>query len=161
MDSLFKIDGMTVEMEPAVTKWSFEDLGDEPGKHRWRAWWVSDIEGTTTGIELRAYPVIKVNDQSVWINESGYREYTRDGDQWPAFDPKWMKKRLLHNGSGQAWAKPTQEQAIHSIAVRLHRWSSRLSYDVSKARSAAKVLERLRPEHSWAPEHAREKLGDL
>lgn len=158
MSNLFKLDGMTVQMEPAITKWSFEDLGDEPDKHRWRAWWVSVSKGVVTGIELRAYPVIKTNSESVWINVDGYREHTREGKQWKAFDPHWMKKRLLHNGSGSAWAKPTQEEAIHSLAVRLTRWANHVAHDVQKARSAADVLEKLRPNMKQSADDARTRL---
>ena len=158
MSNLFKLDGLTVQMEPAITKWSFEDLGDEPDKHRWRAWWVTDGNGVVTGIELRAYPVIKTNPESVWINVDGYREHTREGKQWKAFEPRWMRKRLLYNGSGSAWAKPTQEEAIHSLAIRLTRWANHVARDVQKARSAADVLEKLRPNMKWSADDARTRL---
>jgi len=159
MDDIFNLDGMTVKMEPSITKWSFEDLGDEPDKHRWRAWWVANSDSVVTGIELRAYPVIQTNHKSVWINADADREQTRDGKQWEPFDPKWMKKRLLHNNSGSAWAKPTQEEAIHSLAVRLTRWANHIARDVEKALSAADVLEKLRPNYGEAAEHVKEKLG--
>lgn len=158
MSNLFKLDGMTVQTKPSITKWSFEDLGDEPDKHRWRAWWVTDGNGVVTGIELRAYPIIKTNPESVWINVDGYREHTREGKQWKAFEPPWMKKRLLHNGSGSAWAKPTQEEAIHSLAIRLTRWANHVARDVQKARSAADVLEKLRPNMKWSADDARTRL---
>lgn len=158
MSNLFKLDGLTVQMEPAITKWSFEDLGDEPDKHRWRAWWVTDGNGVVTGIELRAYPIVKTNPESVWINVDGYREHTREGKQWKAFEPPWMKKRLLHNGSGSAWAKPTQEEAIHSLAIRLTRWANHVARDVQKARSAADVLEKLRPNLKRSADDARTRL---
>ena len=159
MDDFFRLDGMSVQMEPAITKWSFEDLGDEPDLHRWRAWWVTDGNSLVSGIELRAYPVIKKNYASVWINADAYRERTREGKQWEPFDPKWMKKRLLHNNSGSAWAKPTQEEAIHSLAVRLARWANHLARDVEKARSAADALEKLRPNHEWASKYTKETLN--
>ena len=163
----FLFDGLTVKMQPAITKWSFEDLGDEPDKHRWRAWRaLSDVNGITGGIELRAYPVIKVNPMSVWINADGYREATKqpweDGApamEWAPFDPAWMKKRLCHNGSGSAWAKPTQDEAIHSLAIRLCRWTNKLRNEIERAESAAKALEQLRPDLSWASEQARKNLA--
>lgn len=160
MSSLFKLDGLTVQMEPAITKWSFEDLGDEPDKHRWRAWWVTDGKGVVTGIELRAYPIIKTNPESVWINADSCRQGPLGDRRWEPFDPHWMKKRLLHNGSGSAWAKPTQEEAIHSLAVRLTRWANHVARDVQKARSAADVLEKLRPNHEWAADDARARLDN-
>lgn len=161
MSDLFKFDGLTVEMEPAITKWSFEDLGDEPDLHRWRAWWApSDMPGIVGGIELHAYPVIKTNPESVWINADAYRQGShRHKLEWEPFDPKWMKKRLLHNGSGSAWAKPTQEEAIHSLAVRLTRWANILNRDLIRAISAANALEKLRPNEAWAARHARTKLA--
>lgn len=165
MDDFFRLDGMSVQMEPAITKWSFEDLGDEPDLHRWRAWWITDGNSLVSGIELHAYPVIKTNPESVWIDEWGYREAKKQpwedgapGMGWVTFEGKSMKKRLLHNNSGSAWAKPTQEEAIHSLAVRLTRWANHLARDVKKVRSAADALEKLRPNHEWATQHARARL---
>ena len=168
MSSLFKLAGLTAEMEPAITKWSFEDMGDEPDKHRWRAWWVTESLRSgpiVAGIELRAYPVIKTNPESVWIDEWADRQATKQpwedgapGREWVAYEGKPVKKRLLHNGSGSAWAKPTQEEAIHSLAVRLTRWSSILAREVQKVRSAADALEKLRPNHDWAAGHVRDAL---
>jgi len=163
--SLFN--GMTLKTQPAITKWSFEDLGDEPDKHRWRAWWaLSDVNGVVGGIELRAYPVIKVNSASVWIDEFAYRQATKQpweegapALEWVSYDSKPVKKRLLHNGSGQAWAKPTQEEAIYSLAIRMCRWTNRLRNEVERAESAAKALEQLRLDLSWASEQARKNLA--
>ena len=167
MSDSFLLDGLTVKMQPAITKWSFEDLGDEPDKHRWRAWWaLSDVNGITGGIELRAYPVIKVNPASVWIDEFPCRQATKQpweegapGMEWVGPEDKPVKKRLLHNGSGSAWAKPTQDEAIHSLAVRLCRWTNKLRNEIERAESAAKALETLRPDLSWASEQARKNLA--
>ena len=150
----FTLDGHAVEMQPSITKWGFEDLGDEPAKHRWRAWWASG-NGVTYGIELRAYPVIKVNPASVWINEDNYRL----GREWETFDPSWMRKRICHNGARAAWAKPTQEEAIRSLAIRLCRWTAQLHHDLKRAESAIKVLETLRPEWTAYPQTARQNLS--
>lgn len=150
----FKFAGLSVEMQPAITKWGFEDLGDDPDRHRWRAWWaLFDVQGVVGGIELRAYPVIKTNPASVWINEDGYREATeqpRDNGapafEWVPFDARWMRKRICYNGAGAAWAKPTQEEAIRSLAIRLCRWTARLHTDMNRAKSTIQVLETLRPD---------------
>ena len=165
MSNLFKLDGMTVQTKPSITKWSFEDLGDEPDKHRWRAWWVTDGNGVVTGIELCAYPVIKTNPESVWIDECAYREATKQpweeggpAMEWITYEGEPMKKRLLHNGSGSAWAKPTQEEAIHSLAIRLTRWTNHVARDVQKARSAADALEKLRPNLKMSADAARTRL---
>jgi len=154
-----------VEQVPAITKWSFEDLGDDPAKHRWRAWWASS-DGETHGIELRAYPVIKTNPASVWINETAFRDATKqpweDGAparEWVPFDPKWMKRRLCHNGAGQAWAKPTQDEAIRSLAIRLMRWTAAISREQQRAATAITVLEKLRPDWPSYAQMARQNLG--
>jgi hypothetical protein len=163
----FKLAGLSVEQVPAITKWGFEDLGDDPTKHRWRAWWAGgDGDGETHGIELRAYPVIKVNPASVWINEDGYRQATRqpweDGapaKEWVPFDPRNARRRLCHNGAGAAWAKPTQDEAILSLAIRLMRWTARLNTEMKRAETAIKVMEALRPDlPSWT-ECARQNLA--
>jgi hypothetical protein len=161
----FLFDGMTAEMQPAITKWGFEDLGDEPDKHRWRAWWADDGTGGVCGIELRAYPVIKVNPASVWINEDGCRKATKqpweDGApamEWVPFNPARMKKRICHNGASASWAKPTQDEAIRSLAIRLCRWTARLHTGMKRAESAAAVLEKLRPEWSAFSQTARAHL---
>ena len=153
MAGLFAFDGMSVDMTPAITKWSFEDLGDEPEKHRWRAWWVSDCNGGATGIELRAYPVIKINPASVWIDEWAYRQATKQpweegapGMAWVEYNGRPVKKRLCHNGAGSAWAKPTQEEAIRSLAIRLCRWTNKIAHEAERAASAIKALEQLRPD---------------
>ena len=151
---MFTFGGLSVEMQPSITKWGFEDLGDDPAKHRWRAWWASDY-GETCGIELRAYPVIKVNPASVWINEDNYRL----GREWETFDPSWMRKRICHNGAGAAWAKPTQEDAIRSLAIRLCRWTGRLHSEVKRAESAIAGLTKLRPEWTAYQEVARQNLA--
>jgi hypothetical protein len=50
----FKFGGLSVEMQPSITKWGFEDLGDEPDKPRWRAWWADDgISGPEKGLGFR------------------------------------------------------------------------------------------------------------
>ena len=162
----FQIDGFSVQMEPAITKYGFDDLGDNPTLHRWRAFWAfSDVIGVTGGIELRAYPVIKCNPASVWINADGYRQATKqpweDGapaNEWVSFQP-WMRRKLCHNGAGAAWAKPTQEDAINSLAVRLVRWSNHLRAETDRARSAIDVLEKLRPDLGGYSETANHNLG--
>ena len=164
MSKAFLFDGMSVKMEPAITKWSYEDLGDEPEKHRWRAWWaLSDMDNTTGGIELRAYPVIKVNPASVWIDEWATRQVTKQPWDEGAPGMEWVscghvKRRLLHNGAGAAWAKPTQDEAIRSLAIRLCRWTSHISNDLRRAKSAIDALEVLRPDLLAYIDRARHNL---
>lgn len=157
LDNIFKVDGLSFELSPTISKWAYEDLGDDPELHRWRAWWESS-DDVVYGISLRAYPVIKTNPSSVWINQDGYRMASATGKVWEDFNPKWMRKRLLHNGSGSAWAKPTQDGALESLAIRLTRWANNLERDVQKALRAARVLEELCPENKWAAQSAIETL---
>lgn len=155
--------GAKLCVEPKVTKYEYEDLGDDPDNHRWRARWEYGFDfPVAPWIELCAYPVIKTNPASVWINEDGYRQSTgqpgEDGSpglEWVPFDETCMKKRLLHNGSGSAWAKPTQEEAIRSLAIRLNRWARHVARDLNKIRAAASVLEELRPNLKYLADEAR------
>lgn len=156
----FCLDGLSVEMVPAITKWSFEDLGDDPAKHRWRAWWAQgDVSNAVAGIELRAYPVIKPTPCGVWIDEWAYREWVYgENDPYQIWTSRIFKKRFVHDKSGQAWAKPTQDEAIESLAIRLCRWSSRIAADARRANSAADALAKLRPDLADFAEMARKNL---
>jgi hypothetical protein len=164
----FKFAGFSVEMQPSITKWGFEDLGDDPTKHRWRAWWADDGTGGVCGIQLRAYPVIKVNPASVWINEDGCREATKqpweDGApamEWVLFNPARMKKRICHNGASAAWAKPTQDEAIRSLAIRLCRWTNHIARKAERATSAVRALEQLRSDLPGYTQTARANLASI
>lgn len=166
---IFKFGGVSIERVPSIIKWGFEDLGDDPAKHRWRAWWAGGgawDDGEAHGIELRAYPVIKTNPFSVWINENGCREATKhpweDGApamEWVPFNPKWMKRRLCHNGALQAWAKPTQDEALRSLAIRLVRWTAAISREQQRAATAITVLEKLCPNWPGYAQTARQNLS--
>lgn len=147
-----KLHGLSLQMTPAITKWPFENLEDDPSIHRWRAFWSPcDIDGQTGGIELRAYPVIKATRCGVWVDELAWR----DGCKWNTSN---IGKRFVHNDSGRAWAKPTQNDAIKSIAIRLTRWSSRIADDVRRAKTAADVLEKLRPDLADFAKTARKNM---
>lgn len=163
---LFTLHGLNVEMQPTITKWGFDDLGDDPAKHRWRATWALSGVDDVGGIRLNAYPVVKTNPASVWIDELAYRQATKQpweegapAYEWMAYGGKPVRTRLLHNGSGQAWAKPTQEEAIRSLAIRLCRWTANLRRDVGYAERAIKALEALRPEWPAYAEHAKQNLA--
>jgi len=169
MSNFFKLDGMTCESQPAITKWGFEDLEDDPTQHRWRASWVrSDYDSKVTGISLTAHPVLKETPCGVWIHEYGFRQATKQpweegapAMEWVPFYEKLMKKRFVHNGSGSAWAKPTQEEAIRSLAIRLSRWSNHVASNVEKLWSAANVMEALRPEYPSYVQHARANMNSV
>ena len=143
MISEFKIDGLSVEFEPSITKWGYQHLDDAPDLHRWRASWApSDMDNVVGGIMLAAYPVIKSTKCGAWINKDGYLS----GNVWEEFDEKWMRKVFVHNNSNKSWVKPTQDEAIRSLAVRLDRWATHVRRDVERIRGAADVLARLRPD---------------
>ena len=165
MTDFFKIDGLTLEMEPSITKWGFEGLEDSPETHRWRASWVSSGDPSIHGIALTAHPVIKRTRCGVWINCDGSRQATKQpweegapALEWVPFNESWMKKRFVNDGSGQAWAKPTQEEALRSIAIRMCRWAQRAHHDMQRVQGAIYVLEKLRPDWPAYPEVARAHL---
>ena len=168
--NMFKIDGMTFEMEPSITKWGVEDLEDSPENHRWRATWApGNGDDPICGIVLTAYPVIKRTRCGVWINCDGSRQSTKQpweegapALEWVPFNERWMKKRFVNDGSGQAWAKPTQEDALLSLAIRLCRWAQNAHWNMRRVQAAADVLEKLRPDWPSYPEAARSHLrGDF
>lgn len=144
----FKNGGLDVENNPSITKYGYDDLGDSPNNHRWRAWW-RDFDA---GIELRAYPVIRKTPSGAWIDELAIRTYCNTGREWgwdfPGGD---AGHRFVFDDRQQSWAKATQEQAIKSLAIRLCRWSQKLAFDTEKALSRSDVLLRLRPDLGiWA-----------
>ena len=154
----------SVEISPTIY-YAQKDLGDEPHMHRWRARWSFACNGDCDGILLSAHPVLKTTNCGVWISEDGYMEATKQpwedgapGMEWVSFQP-WMKKRFVHNRSGQGWAKPTREEAMHSLAIRLTRWTANIAREVENAASAAAVLEKLRPMDADYAKAAIKNLG--
>lgn len=132
---------MRVEIAPTISQYLFEDLGDAPHLHRWRAFWgLGDFRGEVSGIELKAYRVLRLTPTGAWIDTDNFRT----GRVWETDD--WHRKRWVSNDGRQAWAKPTRDEAILSLAVRLTRWTDRLSGEVGRARSAAEALGKLRPD---------------
>lgn len=143
-----------VELAPKIYKgYNMEDLDDAPGLHRWRAQW-SNSEESVDGIQLVAYPVVSVTPKGAWIDTHAWRDQHRDGPGWHLSGVK----RWVSNDGAQAWAKPTQEQALVSIAVRLHRWSQRLYHETRRLRAAAEVLKVLRPQDQSFAHRAIETL---
>lgn len=150
---LFDIIGSTFEMQPALSKWGVENLGDDPALHRWRATWATgNLDGEIGGIWLRAYPVTRLTEAGAWIDPEAFRE----GDHW---NMSGFAKRWISNSGRSAWAKPTQEEAIRSLAVRLSRWAKKTSHDIARIRSAARGLETLRPDLARFAEEARKHLA--
>lgn len=134
-----RIDGM-VGGQIAITKYGYEHFGDDPVSHRWRAWWSSGTDDWRDGlgIELRCYPVVKTTSAGAWIANHAYW----NGANWQNISAA----RLVMNGSGSAWAKPTQDAAVRSLAVRLSRWFEIQRTSVHRLKAAAITLQKLRPD---------------
>jgi len=144
------MDALRIQISPAVRQWSFENLGDDPTTHRWRAAWSFTWDGYCDGINLTAHPVLKATRCGAWISQDSRLLSSWTGHSaWEDFDPGWMKKRLVMDDSMQAWAKPTREAAMHSLAVRLTRWATNIRKEVEKARDAARTLIKLRPDDAF------------
>lgn len=140
---------------PAMHNYS-DGLEDDPAAHRWRAQWDTGQGGPVSGIALTAYPVIRLTPQGAWIDPYAFREWRINGRAWYLSG----EKRWVSNTGGQAWAKPTRDEALHSIAIRLDRWATKLYADTVKLREAAETLRVLRPEDArWADRALRRLIG--
>lgn len=163
IDAFFKLDGLTVEMKPTITKWGYEDLEDDPEQHRWRAQWNSNFDSTVYGISLTAHRVLKLTARGAWIEVYGYRQATRQPWEEGAPALEWVEhadptKRFVLNGSGQSWAKLTQEEALESLFIRLSRWSMMIMRERDRALSATYAMEKIRPEMVGQAKQIREVL---
>jgi hypothetical protein len=157
-DNILKIDGLSIEEVPSITKWGYEDLDDNPENHRWRAWWCSTSEGHTYGIDLRAYPIYSRTDTGIWYPRNPYRRPIKDGYKWEYGEDDL---HFCTNGSGQSWVKPTQEEAIESLAIRLTRWANYVQRSVIRVHSAASALATLRPEHKYLADVAKQRIETI
>jgi len=145
MDLNFLLDSPGVKnSKPAITQHGFDDLGDDPSKHRWRAFWEGD------GINLQAFPILKQTACGVWICNYSIRW----NGQWDLAGPK----RFIHNKSGQGYAKPTREEAMYSLAVRLTRWTNNIRRETERAEASIAALRALRPDLSRFADTAEENL---
>jgi hypothetical protein len=155
MATLDFLNEIHVEIAPKIYKgYNMDNLGDVPDLHRWRARWSNSGDGVVTGIELVAHPVVSVTRCGAWVDPNAWCERQRDGLAWHLSG----EKRWVSNDGGQAWAKPTQEAALYSIAVRLHRWSQKLYHETRRLREAAEVLKVLRPQDQSFAHRAIETL---
>lgn len=158
-------DRVTVTPELATrVGYGMADLGDNPDTHRWRAWWATSYDNIVTGVELLAYPVTGLTPSGAWIDTIAGRQASKQpweegapGYEW-AFYAAPRKDKWMANGSGSAWAKPTRDEAVRSLAVRLTRWTGHLARDVKRARQCAEALAKLRPD---LPSYADKALLNL
>ena len=135
---------------PTIHCYGYDDLGDDPLSHRWRATWEQD----GSGIWLQAFPVIRNTPTGVWIAKYAYR---RSG----VWDYEEVYKRWISNKSGASYAKPTKDEAIKSLAIRLTRWTCRIKAEYDRAMSAAEALASLRPELASYADTAKKNLTAL
>jgi hypothetical protein len=145
--SFFSLDGREVEEMPRIGKYGFKHLEDDPELHRWRAFWSAGESGPCAGgIALCAYPVIKKTQSAVWIHQYADLRLYDGVYRWVYDENSKIGRKLIHNGSNSAWAKPTQEDAIKSLAIRLTRWAAHVSNEAESVLNAVKSLEALRPD---------------
>lgn len=134
--------------EPKIVRaYNHDDLGDDPASHRWRASWYDTYDSAygghkVIGILLSAYPVLKATPTGAWIGKNSYRERRGPEITWVYTEDR----RWVSNNSGSAFAKCTQDEALHSIAYRLMRWHQKTIRDVKRLREAAFVCNALLPE---------------
>lgn len=124
---------------------------DDPNLYRWRATWDNWFPEKPTGIILIPYPVLKKTNHGAWVDHRAY---------WSG---EWVlsgHKKLVMDGSMSAWAKPTKDDAIHSLAHRLVRWSQKVADSHRKASASAHALRTLFPEYDNFAKCALEYLSD-
>jgi hypothetical protein len=135
----WRVDGMA-DGEIAITQYGYESFGDDPALHRWRAWWANGTGDWRDGlgIELRCYPIVRKTNAGAWIAHHAYW----NGKNWKHISAA----KLVMDKSGSAWAKPTRDEAVRSIAIRLSRWFAIQRHSVHKLKAAAVTLQKLRPD---------------
>lgn len=141
--------GSRDDIKPKIVQaWNQEDLGDDPDHHRWRASWYDTWDHEhcggrkVVGILLAAYPVTRLTPCGAWIDKASWRENIPAGRQWKFTG----QTRWVSDDGGAAFAKPTRDEALHSIAYRLMRWNQKTQRDVRRLRQAAIVCNALLPE---------------
>lgn len=131
---------------------------DAPNEVRWRASWFDHgyLDGAHMSIAIQAYPVDSVTPCGAWVRPNGFWH----GNEW---EPKqaWETLRWVSNTGGAAWAKPTREEALYSLSIRLTRWTERLARDVGRAMAATQALRMLRPEDAVAADRAEHNLRSM
>ncbi len=129
-----------------------DDMPDDPVSLRWRAWWDRSYDRTVRGIEAKCYPVVRTTPKGAWIDPHAYR----NGDEWS--QPYKELLRWVSNDGGQAWAKPTQADALNSLVERYRRWASRIGGDIDYFVQASEALKVLMPDREWIAKYG---LGEI
>ena len=139
---LYRFDGKYSRGEPKIlyALREFEDV-DAPDLIRWRAFWDKEPNSNRyAGIFLKCFPVVRKTHCGAWIDPEAYRW------QEGALANKWVLSnarhhKLVYDGSGSAWAKPTRAEALRSLGIRLMRWSAAVRLDVERVNDACEVAE--------------------
>jgi hypothetical protein len=138
----------------------FEGVND-PDHIRWRAMWESGWEdGLPVGIELRCYPVVRKTPCGAWIATQAGRQDTRQPREEGAPAYEWVHysgpQKFVYDKSSAAWAKPTIDEALRSLGIRLRRWSARVRRDINRMNAACEVAEMLltAPDYRSGPGYA-------
>lgn len=130
------------------------DLPEDPNALRWRAWWADlyDFDADCSiCIELVCYPVIRKTACGAWIDPFSYRQPSKQPWEEGAPGIEWVPHaghalRWVSDNSGQSWAKPTREEAIESLAIRLSRHACNVRNAADKIAERAAALEAARPD---------------
>lgn len=126
-------------------------LSDDPEKHRWRAHWEDTYdhgnEGgyRVCGILLIAYPVLRKTPKGAWIDRSSLARMAPGGEVTWDFSGR---TRWVSDDGAMAFAKPTREQALHSLAYRLMRWHQKSLRDLRRVHQAAAMCRDLLPQYA-------------
>jgi hypothetical protein len=142
---------LNLASQEGTIRYGWEDLSevDDPERIRWRAIWDSNYtNGLPGGIFMECYPVVRKTRCGAWIDPHAYRQATKQPWEEGAPVREWNLSdkslhRFVHDGSGSAWAKPTRADALHSLGVRLTRWSARARHDVERVNAACDVAAAL------------------
>lgn len=146
---------------PTIHCCGYEGLEDNPQTHRWRATWEAD----GSGIWLQAFPVIRQTPTGVWIAKYAYLQATKQPWEDGAPANEWVYRaeecRWISNESGASYAKPTKDDAIKSLAIRLTRWTCRIKAEYDRAMEASISLTKLRPDLASYADTAKKNLTAL
>jgi hypothetical protein len=142
---------------PAIT-YGWEELSetDAPNEIRWRARWDSNYSTALPGgIFMECYPVVRKTYYGAWIDPHAYRQATKQPWEEGAPAYEWVLShpslhRFVYDKSGASWAKPTRALALHSLGIRLTRWSAKVRRDTQRVNAACDVAEALLSCKSWA-----------
>lgn len=118
-------------------------LADDPTRWRWRATFEFSGYGKRDAyVVLQAYPVVKLTPCGAWIDSYGYVNPDGSNEALAPSSVTAAGVRLVMDGSGQAWAKRTRDEALHSAAYRLKRRAEKTARDMELVMAAIEFGER-------------------